>query len=325
VPATYSNQFQITYNSAAGPDVQTINVDSSMSLQDLANEINAAFVVAGKQVVDANVTNNQLVISTDRVNDKLTDSVTLTNGASGQIVSTLFGSSTVTQNGYDFERTVRVYDSLGGGRDLNVYFKKTAVNQWHVQIRAADKSQVLPVNPATGKIDQINGDLGFITDGTLSFNNQGTLTGLQGGISGPVTMPWNGAVNGAGANIVAAQTINFDFGTPITAANVTTNTSAQASSVTQDASPYNVNFINQNGAPLGQQTGVTVDSNGFVIADVQQRADEAALSGSGCHLRQSRRPAVRERRCLPTDDRLGAVQPPRRRHWRRGDRFGHHA
>ncbi len=242
--APFSYDFDVSYTDSAGvAQVANISVTDANTLTDIQVAID------GLDGVRAAIVNNQLVITSESVNR----SVTIENGTNGTVVTSLFGTSTLTQLGYDFQRTVRIYDSLGAARDMVVNFKKQAVNQWLVEVRAADTTLVQPVNRTTGLVDPL-GDDGYITSGTVSFNNDGSINSIIGQLATPVTIPWDPAFTGAGN-----QTVSFDLG--IDPAGNSTN-----GAVTQFASDYNVGFVNQNGAELGQRTGISIDEDGFLIA-----------------------------------------------------------
>lgn len=120
----------VTLTDSTGATTTTnITVDQTATLASVAAAVDA---IAG---VSASIINNQLVINTDNVNDQ----VVIEAARQVTFVTNLFGKSTITQLGYDFRRTVRIFDSLGA-RDINVNFKKQAINQWLVEVRAADET-----------------------------------------------------------------------------------------------------------------------------------------------------------------------------------------
>lgn len=243
--APFTYDFDVTVTDANGVSTTTnVTVDDTDSLQSLATKIDA---ITG---VSANIINNQLVVTADNVQDK----VVLENGTVGNVMTDLFGTSVVTQLGYDFQRTVRIYDSLGAARDVIISFKKVAVNQWSVEARTADNTYVQPVNRTTGLVDTVNGDDGYIASGTVYFNSDGSINSVTGQLATPVNIHWDPAYTGAGT-----QSITFDLG--IDPSGNPTN-----GAVTQFSSDYNVAFVTQNGAELGQRTGITIDENGYVIA-----------------------------------------------------------
>jgi flagellar hook protein FlgE len=242
--APFTYDFDVTLTQGDGTTTTTtISVDDTMTLADVQTAVDA---LAG---VSASLINNQLVINPDNVND----TVTLEDGSVGNVVTSLFGTGTITQLGYDFRRTVRIFDSLGAARDINVNFKKQSVNQWTVEVRATDETYVEPVNRTTGLVDPA-GDDGYLASATLNFNTDGTIASISGQLATAITVPWDPAISGAGG-----QSITFDFGVNSTGGN--TN-----GAVTQYSSDYNVGFVNQNGAELGQRTGVSIDEEGYVIA-----------------------------------------------------------
>jgi flagellar hook protein FlgE len=154
-----------------------------------------------------------------------------------------------------FSRNVRVFDSQGSGHDMQFSYLKIGINTWAVEIHAV---------PATDISSQlINGQ---VATGTVSFNGDGSLASVSQGLSQPITVIWqNEGVNDNGAS---ASTITFGFGTAGAQANTTTNTTnvGLTDGLTQFDANYNVTFVEQNGAQVGQLVGVTIDSNGFVIA-----------------------------------------------------------
>ncbi len=243
--APFTYDFDVTLTDSAGTATTTnITVDQTATLASVAAAVDA---IAG---VSATIINNQLVINTDNVNDQ----VVIEDGSAGNVVTNLFGKSTITQLGYDFRRTVRIFDSLGAARDINVNFKKQAINQWLVEVRASDNTYVQPVNRATGLVDTVTGDDGYLGSAVLTFNSDGSIQSISGQLATAINIPWDPSVSGAGT-----QSIAFDLG-------VDPSGNATNGAVTQYSSDYNVSFVNQNGAELGQRTGVSVDEDGYVIA-----------------------------------------------------------
>ncbi len=242
----FSMDFDVTLTPGNGSAATTTNI----SVTDANNLNDVAAAIDALTGVSAAVINNQLVVNAENVND----SVTIENGTVGSIVTQLFGTSVVNQLGYDFRRTVRIFDSLGAPRDVVVNYKKQAVNQWLVEVRAADPTYVLPVNRTTGLVDTVTGDDGFIASGVVNFATNGAIQSVTGQLATPITIPWDPSISGAGN-----QTVAFDLG-------IDPSGNATNGAVTQFASPYNVAFVNQNGAELGQRTGISIDEDGYIIA-----------------------------------------------------------
>jgi flagellar hook protein FlgE len=243
--APYTYDFDVTYTDGDGTSTTTnLTVTDADNLNSVAAAIDALTGVA------ASVVNNQLVVTSESV----TGQVVLENGAAGNVMTQLFGSSTITQLGYDFQRSVRIYDSLGAARDIIVNFKKQSVNQWQVEVRAADNTYVQPVNRTTGLVDTVTGDDGFIASGTVTFNSDGSINSVSGQLATSVSIPWDPSYSGAGT-----QTVTFDLG-------IDPSGNATSGAVTQYSSDYNISFVNQNGAELGQRTGISIDEDGYVVA-----------------------------------------------------------
>lgn len=138
-----------------------------------------------------------------------------------------------------FSRPVRIYDAQGFGHDLSISFIKTAVNTWAVEVYAIDATEVTTTN-------------GLLASGTVVFNGDASLQSVTSGLSQPIDIAWT---NGA-----SDSEITFNWGTEGAIGEGDTD------GLSQFASAYKVNFANQNGAQVGELTGVTIDENGFVTA-----------------------------------------------------------
>lgn len=168
------------------------------------------------------------------------------NMASGDIVA-------------DFSRNIRVYDALGGAHELRVSFLKIGENNWAVEVHSLPESDV---NIGAGFVD------GQVATGTISFNGDGTLRSLSGGLTNNINVVWT---NGA-----AASNIEFDWGTsglPFGTPNATEF--GQTDGLSQFESDYKVAFANQNGAQVGELLGVTIDEEGFVTASYSNGETQA--------------------------------------------------
>lgn len=148
----------------------------------------------------------------------------------------------------DFSRNVRVYDALGAGHDLRISFLKIGENNWAVEVHALPEGDV--------NTNLVNGQ---VATGTITFNGDGTLRSLSTGLTEPLDISWT---NGA-----QASNITFDWGTaglPFGTVNATSI--GLTDGLSQFDSAYNVAFVEQNGAPVGELIGVVIDEQGFVIA-----------------------------------------------------------
>jgi flagellar hook protein FlgE len=153
---------------------------------------------------------------------------TTLNMASGSIAS-------------QFSRPIRIYDAQGGGHDLNVSFLKTAVNTWAIEVYA------IPADDISSSLPD-----GLIAYGNVVFNGDGTLRQVDSTLSDAATITWT---NGA-----ASSAVSFGWGTtgePGVGA---------ADGLSQYNAAYKVSFANQNGAPVGELTGVSITELGIVVA-----------------------------------------------------------
>jgi flagellar hook protein FlgE len=140
----------------------------------------------------------------------------------------------------DFQRTINVYDSLGGSQPLTFSFVKTGANAWAYETSYAGAAANLSsANP--------------ISTGTVTFNSDGTLKNVNGAspASGTMslTIPW------AASTGLVPQPITVDLG----AVNGT-------SGMTQFDAASTLNGTSPNGSPFGAITGVQVAKDGTVTA-----------------------------------------------------------
>lgn len=211
-------------------------------------------------------------------------------------------------NSYNFSTTVRVYDSLGGGHNIEVQFRKTADNLWSFYPVVNSDELDLTTGAVTNKV--AGTDLTAVNDYNLdatldhtlakpaaSTYTAGVLEFTQSGFlkyegSTPTTFNWG---NGA-----ASQEILFDFGDASDAAGDSTNdfpqvdtdptsatylkytagsTVADTNSGTiggtvQFASGFTTLGITQDGFPPGSLERVTVDRAGIVMGSFSNGQDK---------------------------------------------------
>jgi len=150
-----------------------------------------------------------------------------------------------------FSRPVSVFDALGTSHSLNVAFVKTAINTWAVEIYAQPSTDITPASSAL--VD------GQVATGTLTFNGDGSLQSVSAGLLAAVNVNWT---NGSLASSLTYNwgSAGLPFGTPNAAA------IGKTDGLSQFASGYNVSFVNQNGSPVGQLTGISIDDDGFITA-----------------------------------------------------------
>jgi flagellar hook protein FlgE len=140
----------------------------------------------------------------------------------------------------DFQRTINVYDSLGGSQPLTFSFVKTGANAWAYEVSyAGSASNLTSANP--------------IKTGSVTFNSDGTLNDVDG--ASPASGTFSLSIPWAASTGLLPQPITVDLG----AVNGTSGlTQFDAASVLNGTSP--------NGSPFGAITGVQVAKDGTVTA-----------------------------------------------------------
>ncbi|WP_123193322.1 flagellar hook protein FlgE [Pannonibacter phragmitetus] len=141
--------------------------------------------------------------------------------------------------GDTFSTTVEIYDSLGSTHNMSVTWTKTGENTWEM---AFDDPTLNGTTSGTVSTDAI--EITFNSDGTLASTNPS-----------PATLSVTGWTTGA-----ADTEVTLDLGT-----------SGLANGLTQYASgssdPYlKLDKITNDGLPYGSLTGVSITSDGSVIA-----------------------------------------------------------
>lgn len=134
--------------------------------------------------------------------------------------------------------SMTVYDSLGNGHAVDVYFRKNSAGSWdyHMLAQGAD---------VAGGTAGTNVEVGT---GTLTFGTDGSL--LNTTTTTPATASFNGAT--------AGQAIALDFGTPTTAGGTGLD------GLTQFGAPSSISAQSQNGYASGSLTGVHIGSDGVI-------------------------------------------------------------
>jgi len=135
-----------------------------------------------------------------------------------------------------FTRNVSVYDALGDAHTMQVGFLKIGTNKWAAEVYSVNQSDVSGAND------------GQVAAGDITFKGDGTLSSLDSGLLDPVPISWT-----TGAT---PSDVTFQWGSAGT-----------TSGLSQFDAAYNVDSVTQNGVAAGQFNGVTIDSNGFVIAN----------------------------------------------------------
>jgi flagellar hook protein FlgE len=144
--------------------------------------------------------------------------------------------------GDTYTSSTEIYDSLGTGSDVEITWEKTATNTW----TATFGNPTLASDSST-----TSGTVSSGSPVTITFNSDGTLASTS---PSPATLSITGWTDGA-----ADSTIALDLGT-VGGSDGLTQDASGSSSPTVDPT------ITQNGMAYGALTGVTIGSDGDVVA-----------------------------------------------------------
>ena len=144
-----------------------------------------------------------------------------------------------------FETSIEVYDTQGSARPVRFSFVKSAANTWEYEV-------MYDGNPA----DIGGAGSNPIATGTMTFNTNGSLATPAPPVT--VTIPF------VAASGLAAQAIDFDFGTP----NATDG-------FTQFDTTSTLYGSTVNGTIFGGVVGVRVDDRGYVITQFANGVEKA--------------------------------------------------
>lgn len=133
-----------------------------------------------------------------------------------------------------FESSLEVYDSLGAPRSVAFGFLKTAPNTWQVEAYSRPNTSITGGGP-TG---------GLLSTGTVTFNTDGTVQSITGGIAGTVTIPWAASTGAASQDI----TVNLTTG------------------MTQFANSFGITSVTADGVPPGDLVGLVLEGDGMLTA-----------------------------------------------------------
>ena len=146
---------------------------------------------------------------------------------------------------------VQIYDALGTKHTLNVNWTQNSTNDWTATITSPDNTSGATIGTAEVKFGAASGNP--VDEGTI-----GSITGATGAVTSSAYSATGEATLTAIANFgVGDQPISIDLGA-----------FGSSSGVTQFAgTAYTLHSVDQNGAAVGAYSGVTIDSNGSVIAN----------------------------------------------------------
>jgi len=175
--------------------------------------------------------------------DVLTEFGLTSSAISASYSSLSTATNSMAGGGIDphYEQSVRVYDSLGIGHDLKIGFLKVSPNTWRAEVYAS----------ATGEL--ASNDTLQIASGEITFNGDGSLASIDTGLLDNIDIEW--------ASQAEATSLDIGWGT---AGDVG---EGKTDGLRQFAGFFNNYFITQNGVGAGLLDSVSIDSQGFVVAN----------------------------------------------------------
>jgi flagellar hook protein FlgE len=158
-----------------------------------------------------------------------------------------------------FSREIAVFDALGTKHNLTLAFHKLdTANTWGFMLKA-DPSEL------SSALD----DNGMLAFGVMVFNGDGSLNDIDFRTAGSLGADLDSqTVPIQWANGAQQSEIEFNFGTAGPPG------VGRTDGITQFASANSIAFVNQDGAEVGLRTGVSIDSDGYVIASFSNGATQ---------------------------------------------------
>jgi flagellar hook protein FlgE len=216
----------------ANPDgliAQGFNVDNSGNALPLLEDIN----ISGQSFPPKKSANATIQVNLDSTSPLIIDPTnpgTVKNFDPNDPVKTS-----------QFSTALTVYDSLGTGHTIDIYFQKTADNNWNWF--TGTRANELAGQTGTSLVVVGSGTLTFTNDGALSTVN--TTFAPPGGPGATATFNFAGGAQ-------PGQTINFNFGTP------------GFEGTTQFATPSSTLLQSQDGYGSGVLQNFSIDDQGKV-------------------------------------------------------------
>ncbi len=188
------------------------------------------------------------------------------NSTTASILSTLGLKEGVTSQRYDFTGLtgeniasgkvdaaytvpIQMYDSLGTQHDFEVIFVKVANNKWAAEIYTHKSSDIISSNPYNQ-----------IASGLIEFNGDGTLKSITNSLVSTISINW--------ANGANPSNVTFNWGTAgVEASSYGTKNISKSNGLSQTDSPFNSNFISQDGNIIGFLSSANFDRNGHLVAN----------------------------------------------------------
>lgn len=145
-----------------------------------------------------------------------------------------------------FSRNIQIFDSIGRAHSVTAAFLKDATTStWQVEIFGE-----------TAELNTVTHPNGLLAAGNVVFDGTGAPASISIAPLTPTTTAGDPVgIDWLDSDGAADSLVEFDFGT-----------AGETSGLSQFAANFNVVFVNQNGADVGQLNGVSISDEGFVVA-----------------------------------------------------------
>jgi flagellar hook protein FlgE len=204
---------------------------------------------------------SEIQVPTAAIPPKVTENITLVANLDSNATEPADATGTVIpwdpqdpSRTSNFSTSITVYDSLGNGHSLDVYFRKTATANTYEYHVVASGSEMDP--PVAGNLE--------VGDGTLAFTDTGALDTFTENT--PIALNFMNATPG--------QTITLDLGSQVS----TGGTGLDG--ITQFAGKDNISSQSQDGYTSGEFAGVSVDGEG-VVRGLYTNGEKLAIAQLG--------------------------------------------
>ena len=236
-----------TFFSRAGQ----FNIDSAGNIVNPAGLTLQGYQVDAAGAIDTGTLGDLVLTTTQQIGTATTEVDMSGNLKANEPVLTGFTNTALLADpsnsaNSQFSTGIRVFDTLGAGHDLTVYFSKTAVNEWTYSVIAQDSEVTAPIanNTTTGNA--------LVAQGTLTFTSTGLLDVEVPGAGNPHSISFTGGPT-------VPQPIIFDFGTSIT-----TDSGPGTDGMIQQGSSSVLLTLSQDGFSNGTLTGTSIGEDGVI-------------------------------------------------------------
>ncbi|MBB4009416.1 flagellar hook protein FlgE [Allorhizobium taibaishanense] len=212
-------------------------------------------------------------VSTDTVTASATTKGTLTGNldSASDIVTGDTPSSNATDSTYTFKSSVVAYDAQGSATQYDLYYTKTADNEWQVSVYRNDEAST---DNDTSSFPYTNGELGsttlsFDSDGSLADGSESAVTFTDATTGQTVALDlsaitqtatsntMSGSVNGSAASSSSDYTIGSD-GVISTVSSDGTTTNMYKIALATVASPDNMEEVGGTAYRVDADSGTVV-------------------------------------------------------------------